>query len=378
MAEDDGAPVAEPAESESTLEDDLSAAFEMAEAGDEDNAGPPGASKEASPEPPVSTQAKAGADDPEPQAETDADEAADDPEGDEEGAPEEEPASLIQPPDHWSASHKESFSRLDAEGREFFMDRHGAMEADNTRKSQELSGINRAFEPFRTEMDLAGLNMEQGVTRLLAAHKLLQESPEEGIKYLADQYGVDIGARNPDSPHPGEGEGVDDEFLDDMPEDPRIAGLEKEVLELKRAGMQENERRAADARAVNAQRIAYFRDGQDEKGVLFHPHYEAVKGKMNDLAISYGTQGRNDFTLESLYEEAVWMVPGVREQLNSAPAGPDEEEVRRAKVKRAKSAGAAPRGRFGSPVPREVNKKVPDRIDDHLEQAFAAAEAASE
>lgn len=358
MADDDtGAPEVESAESETSLIEDLRSEFSGAEQEgtfDEDvspsaEAEEPSTKDSAERETTVSEEASVS--------------------GDEDSIPVEETAEIIQPPEHWSAEHKSAFDKLDAPGREFFMDRHRSMEGELTRRSQELAGIKKAFEPHKEEMDLNGLSMEQAVTRILAAHRLLQTDPARGISHLAEEFGVTLTSPAAESV---------DEFSDDedfSETDPRV---EKRIAELEKKldySRQENaQQRQADQANATAQYLVQFGKETDESGNLLRPYFDNqdVQRAMARVAGSLLEEGKK-YTYDDLYDQAVWMVPGIREKVFSGKTVANEsDEARRDKVIRAKRASAGARGISKSPISR-ASEDVPEDLGEHLKREFAAA-----
>lgn len=129
-------------------------------------------------------------------------------------------ASPIEPPQHWSGEYKEMFKKQPKDAQEFILSRHKEMEADYTRKTQELSkqrklaeAVEESLNPYRNDFELHGIDEAAAVKRLLAVHGMLKQNPEQGLLWLAEQYGF-----RPTQEQPT------DEFID-----PSVAQLKAEL-----------------------------------------------------------------------------------------------------------------------------------------------------
>ena len=108
-------------------------------------------------------------------------------------------------PDHWSQEDKDRFNALNDLGDEgkqaqdFLLGRHKAMEADYTRKTQEIADFKKtwqpleeAIEPYAQGLTEAGVTPTQYFYNLGKADEFLKNNPTEGIKWVAEQYGIDL------------------------------------------------------------------------------------------------------------------------------------------------------------------------------------------
>ena len=86
---------------------------------------------------------------------------------------------------------------------------------DLAEERRQLSEWDSVFAPVEENLKLAGVSRVQAVQRLLAAQQMLERNPQQGLAYLAQQYGV--------QQQPDHGD----------PVDPQIAGLQSEVMGLK-------------------------------------------------------------------------------------------------------------------------------------------------
>lgn len=304
----------EPAD-KATLTDDLNAAFDALEE-------PEGEEQQA---------ADTEQEEPESTAETESsqEEAAPDEtpaSGDSEAEEAEEPDEVpIEPPQHWAEEDKQVFRDAPQEAQEFLLRRHRDMEADYTRKSQEVAEVRKALEPIKQSLELNGMSEGDYITRLRAADQYLSNSPQEAIQWLANSYGVDLSQFGQSQ------ESEDDEF-----KDPYVQQLERKVQELEGKFQSREQQEQQASQQQLQQQVNEFANATDEQGSPKHPHFEAVKTHMGALMQS-GAAG----TLEEAYDQAVWARPDLREQLlesQKREAAQQEEQRRKEKAQKAKKA----------------------------------------
>ncbi len=84
-------------------------------------------------------------------------------------------SAALAPPANWKTSDKEIFNTLPEPAQKFLLDRHKAMEADHTRKTQAIAEFRREYEP---------------VDQLFAPHRAFMKergiTSREVIEYWAD------------------------------------------------------------------------------------------------------------------------------------------------------------------------------------------------
>ena len=346
------------AETEDSIRNDLRTTYEEMAAEDSDEGGQ--ATATAAPEP--------DGEDGEKDAEPDDAPGESDDDGQQEGEADEEPGDgstdeRLEAPAHWSAEHKATFDGLPTEGQAFLLERHRDMEADYTRRSQEVAATRRAFEPFQQTVAAAGTSVEAAVAKLADIHAGLVRDPEAEIRRLARENGVNLS--------PSERDEDDDYLFDD--EDEREEGRRDSAADRERDERLNRleSKQSADAAAASNARIAEFAEATDSSGDLIHPHFAQVQEQMIVLATGYRATGK-PYSLQSVYDEAVHLVPAVREQVTvngGKTPNPDAKEEKRKKVERARNASRGARGTSRSPAPKD---EVPDNIRDHLAQEYAA------
>jgi hypothetical protein len=243
----------------------------------------------------------------------------------------------LEPPARWSAAEREVFTKLPPEAQRVVLERHKEMEADYTRKTMELAEqrkpldeFTKLFEPAKQRLELAGLTPAQVTKQLLAIQSFVETNPAEGLKWLAQNYKVDLSTLVP----------KDDEFMD-----PSVKALRDEVNQLK-SQLQQREQAVQSQNAAEVTKtITDFSSSKNADGTPKYPHFEALKGIMAPMV--HGGK-----TLEQAYELASYTLPETRERIASEAAKAAQaetikkaEEERKAKAKDAKTSSQVIRSR---------------------------------
>jgi hypothetical protein len=264
---------------------------------------------------------------PEQQPEADEpDEANDDDEAEDEPA---EAAELeaLQAPNHWPKDFAAKFEALEAPAQHLFMQRYKDLEGDYTKKTQAISKYKKrqdAFDeimaPFKSQFERAGMDDVGAVRQLLAAHDYLRKDPQNAIAWLANQYGVDIGAIGNDP-------ALEDEFAD-----PQVKQLQQQVAQLTGFIQNQQTQQQSYEQASTQSFIDQFAAETDASGNPAHPHFETVRSVMGSL-ISSG----NATDLKSAYEAAVYANPELRQaELERVAARQSQAKVKTEAVQKAK------------------------------------------
>ncbi|WP_395443580.1 hypothetical protein [Caulobacter sp. UC70_42] len=107
----------------------------------------------------------------------------------------ETPAEPIRVPPSLPAALKAKFAELSPEWREAFHKRDedvNSAKAQWEAKAQRLNRYDEILAPHKDAWAVQGLDDHQAIARLVAAEKVLRETPAQGILYLAQSYGVDL------------------------------------------------------------------------------------------------------------------------------------------------------------------------------------------
>ncbi len=235
----------------------------------------------------------------------------------------------IEAPNSWSAEMKAKFGALPPDAQEYIAQREREAHAAITQKGEQI----KAFEPIRQTLDQHrevfvknGVSEAEGVQRLFAADRYLQEQPVEAIQWLANHYGVDLrqfatGNQQHDQSQPSS----------------EVIQLRRELAEIKNS-LTARERSEHEAQtATVAQAIEkfesenpYFKDVEDELMGLI-PVIRAKEPGLNHSEV-----------LKKAYDRAVYANPDVRQRLQAdqQKAAEDKRKADEAEaVRKAKQAG---------------------------------------
>lgn len=271
---------------------------------------------------------------------------------DEDGEPEEtdeeeqeeqdEEPEPIDPPQHWSAADRDRFSKLPVEAQSFVIERHKSMEADYTRKTQEVASIRKRGEaldeviaPFRQEFQLAGMDDVAAIRQLFSVHDFLKRDPTKAVQWLAQTYGADLTQTEEDV-------------------DPHVAALRREVQQLHQERQQETLTAQQRQQQELVNQIKTFEEEKDESGNLKHPHFITVYDDMVKM-IQSGLAS----DLQGAYDRAVRMRPDLQPATQREPVKPKTDKAKLAK--RAKKAASGVKS-SGASVKRDAPQSLRDEI----------------
>lgn len=282
----------------------------------------------------------------------------------------------IDPPPRFSEAHKETFRSLPRPAQVFLTDRHQDMEADYTRKSQEVAearkaadAMNSAVQPWSTYIASLGTTPEVAFDTLMKHDHGLRTGTDnekrQRFAQLAQHYGIDL-------------EALSDE--DVAPQDPAIAHLNQQVAQVRAAQAAQSQQADTEADQQLEARIQSFATDTDAEGKLTHPDFEDVRLQMSGLMVATPELG-----MEDAYRDAVWSSPKLREaklaedrrQVETEAATKAAEEkakektARAEKAKQARKASVAVGG--GSEQPGPAAEPSAASLGDELERVYREA-----
>ena len=265
-----------------------------------------------------------------------------------------EPPEVIEPPQHWSDEHKETFKGLPPNAQKFLFERHKSMEGDYTRKTTEFANerkrydaLKQVFEPLKDKMTLAGMDEMAAMKQLVAAQTYLDRNPREAIAYFAKTYGVDLS-----QPDPGASN-----------QDPEMSAVKAELSQLRNhLNLTEQQKALAERQRLDAE-ITAFSESKDEKGTPKHPHFELLRLRMGALI-----QSGDAKDLPDAYEKALWADPVLRTDLLEQQRKTAEAKAKAAAQKLAEDAKkkVIPKGGGSS----QVQGQEPKSLRDFLSQEY--------
>lgn len=232
----------------------------------------------------------------------------------------------IEAPENWSSELKQSFSKLDDDGKSAMLDTYKSLQADYTKKTTEVAddrkfaqSIKSAFDPVRDYMSQSGIKDEvDAVNQLLGLAKLDQfarQNPIEYIKQASRQLGVDLEALAFDyeqqSPQPQQN---------------------TQILELQ--GQIESLKQQVSSREYEgiASEINSFASATEADGSLKYPLFEQefVKQSMGGLM-----EKDTNLSLEDAYKTVVAPLEQHYSKKSSAKAQAEQAKAEVAKAKKA-------------------------------------------
>ena len=306
------------------------------------------------------------------------------------------PAAAPGAPANWWPADREMFSALPEPARKFLLERHRAMEADHTRKTQAIAELKREYEPvdqvfapYRDVMRQRGLTAHGLIEGWVNVERRLAEGDGVNvIKGIVAGYNIDPagvvealtgeGARPAAhaAPQPAATPAQTAPAAQASPE------LVREIARLReRADAEDRARADAERAALAASRLKFlddlekFKSAKDAKGSLLHPHIPEVEEDMARLALAARLRGQAIPTLQELYQTAVRANPSTYEAQRTAEAQSAErrrQDEARAKAAAARKAGSSVTGAPGSGQPPSA--RTPGRsLREELEAAAADA-----
>jgi len=284
-------------------------------------------------------------------------------EADEAEAEEDEPAELeaLAAPNHWPKDFAGKFEALEPAAQHMFMERYKDLEGDYTKKTQAVAqyrkrqeAFDEIMQPHKADFERAGMDEVAAVRQLLAAHDYLRKDPQNAIAWLANQYGVDVGAVG------------NDPALEDEYADPQVKQLQQQVAQLTGFIQNQQTQQQSQVQASTQSLIDQFAAETDANGNPKHPHFERVRGVMGTLISS-----ENAKDLNSAYEMAVYADPELRqEQVKAMAAAQSQDNVKTEAVKKAKKAARSKvRGSATPAAPAlPANASIRDTIQASIRQ----------
>lgn len=269
----------------------------------------------------------------------------------ESATPSVEPAQVqpIEPPARWTPDEKAKFAAWPRDVQEAVVERHKAMEADYTRKTQETAELRRSAEPILNAVapyqqylnQLApriGQTPDKMIGQLLGVeYQLRTGDPHEKVTALyqiAQSYGIDLAAIS----------------RGEMPAgpDPAYLQLRQSFGTIEQRLAQVEQERESERQRQTAQEIEAFATAKDASGKPLRPHFEWARVSMGHILSSDPT-----LTLEQAYQKATEPLQAViAQELQSRQQAADTQ--RQEAVEKAKK--AAPVKTSGSSAPNGSSK----------------------
>lgn len=251
------------------------------------------------------------------------------------------------PPVSWAADAKAEWSNLSPALKAAIVKRETEVSNGFRQYSEQTRRFEQMLSPLDSEARRLGMQSEQALNALLAAHHMLNRDPVAGIRQLAQQFGVDLGTMT--GPEPGSRSSPAPML------DPRVDGLAQWVR-----NQQIREEQTIE------QTVTSFASS--------HPHFEAVQTEM--MAMLPHLKSANPFwahdkLLQEAYDRAVYANPEVRSAILAEQSRADEEKRRKTAADEASKARLAGSPVRGSPVTHRM-PEAKGTLREELEAAYDA------
>ena len=268
----------------------------------------------------------------------------------------------LEPPVHWDSARQELFGGLPRNAQEAFLEIHKGMEAEHTRRSQEIAPIRKVASHWEPYLQQVGATADRAFNHLMELEYGLRtgtnEQKKELLRGLIHDYGVDV--EDPAQADPNDPGGLRAEMRAAISE--QIGPLRQRMDEVT-GGMQNQ------AVASIQQQVDAFKAEKGEDGKPAHPYFDEVRKDMATLAQAEFAAGRQP-DMATLYANACWVNPSVREKMQIASQRSAQVSKRRTEQERARKARVAAGGLGGSGGGR---KDQPTTIEEDLEAALKEA-----
>lgn len=258
---------------------------------------------------------------------------------------------------------KQFVARREAERERHFRSRTAAIAGEAERVTQ----IDKLLAPHRQKWALHGVSDVQALTHFLAVSEMLDRDPVGGLRWLAQQRGVDMSKLAADP--------AAEEYVD-----PTYAKLYREVETLRATVQQSQEaaRRASESQqnatvGSLAQKIEAFSSQTDAAGKPLHPYFHDVFDHVMSLvpSLRQRTPAADPLAvLQEAYDMAVWADPRTRARLQAAQQAAHEEQRRRQAAEDAAKARRTAVQVTGAPGTSPA-AQMPASLRDQLRQAMA-------
>lgn len=241
-------------------------------------------------------------------------------------------APPLESPKHWSEADRTLFPKAPREIQQRWLDREKETAQGLDAKFQEIAGFRKErdqyqeiLKPYEQELAMQGVTPPQFFKSLVGWQQYIQANPVEGLKRLAQTYGVDLTNLT------GMTEAVDPNFAKVNQEIGSVKSTVDKFIESQRKQELES-------------KLNYVKTFADEKGAdgkPLRPYFDEVTNEIN--ALMKTTPG---MTLEQAYPKAIRMNDAVWEKHQAEQVAADKAKADAEKmelVRKAKKA-AVPNG----------------------------------
>ncbi len=230
------------------------------------------------------------------------------------------PSTASAPPVSWAADVKAQWPSLSPAVQAAVLKRETEVSNGFRQYSEQTKAYERALAPVAQEAQRFGLNVEEGIQRLVDGQRFLETQPAQAILWLAQKHGLNLAelASNPPAPQtPVRSEAIPPQFIQ------HVSSLEERLNSM-----------VMDQNMTAVEQFA-----------TRNPHYadveEQLPGLMRELtAANPALKGVP--LLQAAYDRAIWLNPDVRgKMIAEQQAQTAQTATQKIAVKAASAARAA-------------------------------------
>ena len=260
---------------------------------------------------------------------------------------------VLQAPQHWSEADRTLFVSAPRPVQERWLAREQETERGFNERGQQLSQLKKdreswdeIFGTIDQELKLSGTSRHQFVQNLVAWNDYIAKNPLEGLRRLAQQFGVDAKAltENPSNTDPAVSEALK-----------RVDALSQKLTE-------RESREQQQALERNRAAVESFANAKGEDGKPLHPYFEDVAEDMLRIL-----RADRRLSLDTAYQKALRLNDAVWEKTQAERKVTSEAEKERARQQQVEKAKRAAVGSEGD----GTGTTKPKTLRDELAAGFA-------
>lgn len=248
-----------------------------------------------------------------------------------------EPVKALDPPASWTAAAKANWPNLPRDIQAEVLRRETDWQKADGERTTKLKGyepIEAALAPVSQQLQLNGVQPAQYVSQLVAADRYLRTNPQEAMRWIAQQYGIDLSQVTQQGPQV----------------DPAFAPFVQEINALKgQISTFAQEQQRKEAAQTQAEIAAFAKD---------RPHFEEVRQQMGALIQSGAAAD-----MSAAYDMAVWANPTTRAALQAKQSAEAEAkrkaeaEEKAGKARRVSQTNLSNKGTAGGATPPQYKSR---------------------
>lgn len=258
-------------------------------------------------------------------------------------------------PASWTADEKAKWATLDPAVQRAIARRETEMDNGGRQWSDTKRAYEATLAPIAAVARENGLDVRQGVERLVSMERWLARDPQAAVAAIAQAYGVKIGGSAAPAPAPPASRQAGAQQQPAPVADPRVDSVIKVVQSLANAHTQRE-------RGEVVSTLEAFRAAPG------HEHFDAVRVRMGQ-EFALAEQNRQAISLQEAYDRAIWATPDVRAKLIAAQGSNPGAQQRQQQDERSRRAAVSVKGSpAGSPASKPQDYAT---VEDAVRAAYA-------